>query len=334
MINTSSAYFVSMVYVPTHQDLKDAADRIKGKVLRTPFIYSDALTRFIGQDVYLKPECLQPGGSFKFRGANNAVAMLTEEERQKGVVAASSGNYGTALALAASRAGIKATIVLPNNSNTAPPCKAARIEKAGATIVRHGNHYGDSEVLANQLAEEKGLVLIHPFDDPRVVAGQGTIGLEIDEDAPEDLASVLVPIGGGGLISGITLGMKFTRPDVLVIGVESYVAPSLTEALKAGKPVPIEPLPTCADGLSPRFTGDISFEVASERIEQIALLTEEELMAGSKFCLEELKLVVEPSGAAGVGALIAGKVELPPGPLAVVLSGSNLDVKFIKKIIE
>ena len=202
--------------VPTHQDILDAERRIKGKILRTPFIFSDPLSRLVNARVYLKLESMQPGGSFKLRGAINAVTMLTPEEREKGVVAASSGNHGIALALAASQSGIKATIVLPDN---APQVKVEKIEKAGGTILRHGSHYGYSEEKAAELGK-KELVLVHPFDDPRVVAGQGTIGLEIDEDAPPDLEVVLVPVGGGGLVSGIALGLKYTRPRVEVIGVE------------------------------------------------------------------------------------------------------------------
>ena len=205
--------------VPTFQDIQDAARRIEGLVLRTPLMFSDPLSRRVNMDVYLKLESLQPGGSFKFRGANNAVSMLTAQEREKGMVAASSGNYGTALAMAASRARITATIVLPDN---APKVKVKRTENAGPTIVRHGAHYGDSEVKAAELGKE-GLVLLHPFDDPRVVAGQGTIGLEIDEDAPQDLETVVVPVGGGGLTSGIALGLKYTRPQVEVVGVECYM---------------------------------------------------------------------------------------------------------------
>jgi len=317
------------VTIPTFKDIQDAARRIEGLVLRTPLIFSDPLSRQVNMDVYLKLESLQPGGSFKFRGANNAVSMLTAQEREKGVVAASSGNYGTALSLAASRAGITATIVLPDN---APKVKVERIKKAGATILRHGAHYGDSEVRAAELGKE-GLILLHPFDDPLVVAGQGTIGLEINENAPQDLETVVVPVGGGGLISGIALGLKYTRPQVEVVGVECYAAPSLTEALKAGKPVPIEPLPTCADGLSPRYTGDISFEVASERIKRVLLLTEEELMQGVRYCLEELHLVVEPSGAAGVCALLSQKLETKGGPVCVVVSGSNLDRKYFREAL-
>ena len=315
--------------VPTFQDIQDAARRVEGLVLRTPLIFSDPLSRQVNMDVYLKLESLQPGGSFKLRGASNAVSMLTAQEREKGVVAASSGNYGTALALAASRAGIRATIVLPDN---APKVKVERIKNAGATIIWHGAHYGDSEMKAAELSNE-GLVLLHPFDDPRVVAGQGTIGLEIDEDAPQDLETVMVPVGGGGLISGIALGLKYTRPQVEVVGVEAYAAPSLTEALKAGKPMPIEPLPTCADGLSPRYTGDISFEVATERIKRVLLLTEEELIEGVRYCLEELHLVVEPSGAAGVCALLSQKLEVNEGPVCVVVSGSNLDRKYFKEAL-
>jgi len=316
--------------VPTFQDIQDAAERIKGLVLRTPFIFSDSLSRRVNRDVYLKLESLQPSGSFKFRGANNAISLLTEGERRKGVVAASSGNYGAALALAASWAGIKATIVLPGN---APTVKVKRIEDAGATILRHGAHYGDSEEKALEMSR-KGMVLVHPFDDPRVVTGQGTIGLEINEDAPTDLETVIVPVGGGGLISGIALALKETRPQVEVVGVEPRAAPSLTAALKAGKPVPIEPLPTCADGLSPRYTGNISFEVASDRIKKVILLEEKELMEGVRFCLEELHFVVEPSGAAGVGTLLFNKLEIGGGAVCVVISGSNLDKKHYREALD
>ena len=315
--------------VPTHQDILKASKRINDTILRTPFLFSDALSRRVNTGVYLKLESLQPGGSFKFRGVNNAVSTLTPKEREKGVVAASSGNHGIALALAASRLGIQATIVLPDN---APPVKVERIREAGAVILRHGSHYGFSEEKAAELGKEE-FVLIHPFDDTRVVAGQGTIGLEIAEDAPSDLEALLVPVGGGGLIAGIALGLKYTRPRIEVIGVEPHAAPTLTEALKAGKPVPIRPRPTCADGLSPRCTGDISLEVATDRIRRVILLTEEELIEGVRFCLEELRLVVEPAGAAGISALLAGKVETKNGPVGVVVSGSNLDKKYFQQAL-
>ncbi len=318
-----------MTHIPTHQNILKAAQRIESKVLRSPLMYSDSLSGLSEARVFLKLDSLQPGGSFKIRGATNAVALLGEDERRRGVVAASSGNYGTALALAAQREGIKATIVLPKN---APSVKVERIRKAGATILRHGDHYGDSEQEAVRLAEQ-GLVLIHPFDDPRVVAGQGTIALEIDQDAPADLDTTLVPVGGGGLIAGVALGLKPTRPNVEVVGVEPLAAPSLTAALNSGKPVPIEPLPTYADGLSPRSTGEISFEVARERIDRVLLLTEDEIMEGCRYCFKELHLVVEPSGAAAVSALIAGKLESKGHSIAIVLSGSNLDPKYFPQVM-
>jgi len=317
-----------MVFIPGKAEILEAARRIQGRVLRTPLVYSDALSGQLGFPVYLKLESLQVGGSFKFRGATNAVHSLTEEEKRQGVVAASSGNYGTALALAASRSRIHAVIVLPEN---APPVKVSRVCKAGGNILRHGAHYGDSEVKAAQLAR-KGLTLIHPFDDPRVVAGQGTIAIEIDEDAPHELEKVVVPVGGGGLIAGVALGLFHRRPGVEIIGVEPVAAPSLTRALEAGGPVPIEPLPTCADGLSPRSTGEISYEVARNHVNHTVLLGEEELLAGSRYCFHELKLVVEPSGAAGVAALLSGRISAS-GPIAVIVSGSNLDPKYYERVI-
>lgn len=319
-----------MAIVPSHDDLVAAAENIAGKALRTPLLYSQRLKEIVGGDVFLKLESLQPGGSFKLRGATNAVALLTEEERRMGVVAASSGNYGTALALASRRSGISATIVLPDN---APPVKVERIRKAGAKILRHGAHYGDSEQKAAELGKQ-GLVLIHPFDDSRVVAGQGTISLEMNQDAPENLDLAVVPIGGGGLIAGVALGLQYTRPGVDVIGVEPFAAPSMTKAFEAGRPVAIEPLPTCADGLSPRITGEISFEVAQERISDVKLLTEEELLEGVRFCFRELKIVVEPSGASGIAALLAGKLEVRDRTVAVVVSGGNLDSKYFPEIME
>jgi threonine dehydratase len=318
-----------MPYIPSYQDLIDAGRRIEGKILRTPLIFSAPLSERVGTDVFLKLESLQHGGSFKYRGATNAVATLTEDERRKGVVAASSGNYGTALALAALKAGVKASIVLPDN---APAVKVDRIRKAGATIIRYGSHYGESEEKAAQLGQTDA-VLIHPFDDPRVVAGQGTIALEIDQDAPSDLAAVVVPVGGGGLVSGVALGFKYLRPELEVIGVEPVSAPSLTKALEANVPVAIEPLPTCADGLSPRYTGKISLEVAKDRIGKVVLLSEEELLEGSRYCFHELKLVVEPSGAAAAAALLAGKLEIGERPVAAIISGSNLDQKYFSAVV-
>lgn len=313
-----------MVNIPRFSDIQAAAQRIRPEVLWSPLVYSDVLSTRVGKRVFMKLDSLQPGGSFKLRGATNAVKSLSAEQCRKGVVAASSGNFGTALALAAKSAGIKATIVIPDN---APAVKVERIRRAGAEIIHYGAHYGDSEQEAARLAEG-GLVLVHPFDDPLVVAGQGTIAMEIVHDGPPELDAVVAGIGGGGLIAGIAIGMHHLAPECAVYGVEPVAAPSMTEALKAGRPVPISPEPTCADGLSPRVTGCISFEVARKMVRQVALLSENELLEATRYCFRELKVVAEPSGAAGVAALLSGKVAKEEQCVAVVISGSNLDHRF------
>ena len=319
---------VTKTTIPTLEDIQGAANRIRGKVLRTPLIYSEPLSEFVDNEIYLKLECLQPGGAFKYRGATNAITLLSEEQRKAGIVTASSGNHGIAVALAAGKAGVKATIIVPKN---APQVKVDRIRKYGATVIQYGDSYGDSEEKAWELAKE-GHFFLHPFDIPEVVAGQGTIGLELDNEAPRELESVLVPVGGGGLIAGVTLGMRYTRPHVKIIGIEPENGASLTAALKAGKPVPIEPKPTCADGLQPRFMGKISFEVCRDGPSPV-LISENDLLKAVKYCLDELKLVVEPSGAAGVAALLSNKYE-PSGTTAIIISGSNLDRKWLKKALE
>lgn len=313
-----------MANIPRFIDIEAAAVRIRPEVLWSPLVYAEALSTRLDKRVFMKLDSLQPGGSFKLRGATNAVKSLSAEQCRKGVVAASSGNFGTALALAAKRAGIKATIVIPDN---APAVKVERIRRAGAEIRHFGAHYGDSEQEAARLAEE-GLVLVHPFDDPLVVAGQGTIAMEVVADGPPDLDAVVAGIGGGGLIAGIAIGMHHLAPKCAVYGVEPVAAPSMTEALKAGRPVPISPEPTCADGLSPRITGGISFEVARQLVKQVELLSEDELLEATRYCFRELKVVAEPSGAAGVAGLLSGKVAKEEQCIAVVISGSNLDHRF------
>ena len=209
--------------------------------------------------------------------------------------------------------------------------KADRVRSIGVNVIQEGKSYGDSEQKAWEL-EKEGYHLIHPFDVPEVVAGQGTIALEIHEDAPDDLEAVLVPVGGGGLISGIALGMRYTREHVKVVGIEPERGASLTAAIEAGKPVPIEPEPTCADGLQPRFTGHISFEVCRDGPKPV-LVGEHDLLDAVRYCMDELRLVVEPSGAAGVAALISRRY-WPNGTTVVVVSGSNLDRTWLKKALE
>ncbi len=314
--------------IPTLEDIQTAAKRIRGKALRTPLIYSGILSEITGWDIYLKPECLQPGGAFKYRGATNAISLLSKEARLKGVITASSGNHGIAVALAAERAGVKAFIIVPED---APSNKVEIIKNAGARVLRFGENYDDCEGKAEELAGE-GYYFLHPFNIPQVLAGQGTVGLELNEDAPSDLHAVLVPVGGGGLISGVNLGLAHTRPNVDVIGVEPENCASFSAAHSAGELVEIEPKPTCAEGLHTRKIGAIAFQILKDGPAPVKV-TEKAIFAATRFCHEELKLVVEPSGAAGVAALLSESYK-PAGPTAVILSGSNLDRKMLRIVLD
>ena len=316
-----------MVAIPSLGELREARERISGKALRTPLLYCEPLSELTGRDVYVKNEGLQPGGAFKYRGATNAISQLSENERRKGVITASSGNHGIAVALAAKKAGVKATIIVPNS---APKLKVKMIEDAGAAIIRHGENYNDCEDRAREIMSEEGH-FIHPFEDPRVIAGQGTIGLEIAEDAPPDLIAVLVPVGGGGLISGTVLGLGYTRPGVKMIGVEPENCASFHAAHRAGRPVRIEMGPTCAGGLHTRRVGNTAYEILKNGPAPV-MVSEDDILEATRFCMEKLKLVVEPSGAAGVAALLSGKYE-QGGTTVVILSGSNLDRKWLRKVM-
>jgi len=317
-----------MFPIPSLGELRAAAERISGKALRTPLVYSEPLSELTGHDVYVKPEGLQTGGAFKYRGATNAISQLSEEQRKEGVITASSGNHGIAVALAAEKAGVKATVIVPNN---APDLKVKMIEDAGANIIRYGENYNDCEDRAREITSEAGH-FIHPFEDPRVIAGQGTIGLELAEDAPSDLHAVLVPVGGGGVISGIALGLGYTRSGVDIIGVEPENCASFHAAHSAEEPVWIDVGSTCAGGLHTRRIGNAAYEILKNGPAPV-MVSEEEILEATRFCIERLKFVVEPSGAAGVAALLSGRYE-PVGTTIVILSGSNLDRKWLEAALE
>jgi len=317
-----------MFAIPSLGELRAAAERISGKALRTPLIYCGPLSELTGRDVYVKPEGLQPGGAFKYRGATNAVSQLSEKERKEGVVTASSGNHGIAVALAAEKVGVKATVIVPNN---APELKVKMILGTGANIIRYGENYNDCEVRAREITGEKGH-FIHPFEDPRVIAGQGTIGLELAEDAPSDLHAVLVPVGGGGVISGIALGLGYSRSGVKIIGVEPENCASFHAAHCAGEPVWIDVGPTCAGGLHTRRIGKTAYGILKNGPAPV-MVSEEAILNATRYCIEKLKFVVEPSGAAGVAALLSGRYR-PEGTTVVILSGSNLDRKWLRKSLD
>jgi threonine dehydratase len=286
----------------------------------TPLLPAPWLSEVVGVEVRLKCENLQRAGAFKMRGAYNAIASLPEEERRRGVITYSSGNHGQAVALAARMFGIPAVVVMPT---TAPAVKVEGARGYGAEVVMAGTMSTERFTRAMELAEERGLVVIPPFDDPRIIAGQGTVGREIlqDWDAVE---AILAPVGGGGLLSGVAAWVKRERPACRVIGVEPENADAMHRSVEAGAPVSIQLKPTLADGLMPVRPGDLTFAHTRELVDDVVLVTEESLAEATRRLLTSSKLVVEFSGAATVAALLSGSFRAA-GPTVAILSGGNLD---------
>ncbi len=304
-------------------DVQQAQKRIQPYVLRTPLLRQPALDPILGCQVYLKHEGFQFTGSFKLRGATNALLSLTEEERRRGVVAASSGNHAQGVACAAQRLGVDAVIVMPTNVN---PVKLEGCKAFGARTLLVGTLSSEREAAAAHLVETEGRVFIHPFDNAQVSAGQGTIGLEVLEDEP-DLDAVVVPIGGGGLISGIATAVKGLAPDCRMIGVEPAGAPRYAESLKAGHPVQLDHVDTIADGTRTDHGVERNFEVIRQRVDQLARAEDEWIRKAVKLLVSKAKLVAEPSSAMGVAAVLGGGLHFQPEQkVCFVLSGGNNDL--------
>jgi threonine dehydratase len=301
--------------------VRQAARRLRGVAVRTPLLPADWLSAEAGGvPVRLKCENLQRAGAFKMRGAYNTVALLSDEERRRGVVTASSGNHAQAVALVARMFGVAAVVVMPT---TAPPIKVEGARALGAEVIFAGTTSSERFHKAHELVEQRGLVMVPPYDDPRIIAGQGTVGLEILEDWPE-VENVLVPVGGGGLLSGVAAYIKRERPGCRVIGVEPARANAMRASLDAGEPVTIEARPTVADGLMPVRPGDLTFAHCSALADDVVLVDEDDIVRATARLLLRSKLVVEFSGAAAAAALASGRYPAG-GPTAVVLSGGNLD---------
>jgi len=302
-------------------DIRAAAERIRAIVHRTPLMSARLIGARAGVELHLKCECFQKTGSFKPRGALNKVLSLTDAERARGLVTVSAGNHAQAVAWAAQYVGAPAVVVMPVD---APRSKLDAVRGYGATVIEHA----DRATLFDKLHEEEartGAAFVHPFDDPVGLAGAGTVGLELMEQAP-DLDAVIVPIGGGGLMTGVACAVKALAPRCRVIGVELAAGPGMTPALAAGKPVPVTRPKTLADGLTPPFVGAIPLEVAKRHVDEIVLVEEAEIAAGMRALFERARLVVEGSGAAATGALLAGRVRLPRGArVAAIVSGGNVD---------
>ena len=299
----------------TLEDVRAARERIAGRVARTPLLPADAL------GASLKCEHLQRTGSFKPRGIVNAVASLGDDERARGVITMSAGNTAIALAYAGQALGARATVVMPE---AAPASKIEASRAYGADIVLHADRVTLGDRLRTE-REARGAVLVHPYDDARVIAGQGTIGLEILDDIP-DVDLVVVPVGGGGLIAGIAVALAALRSRVRVIGVETRGAPTMRVALDAGEPRRLERIDTIADGLTAPIAGTLPFEIVRRRVADVVLIDDQAVLEGLRFLATRAKQVVEPAGAAAVGALLCGAVPRRAGERVVaILSGGNVD---------
>lgn len=312
-------------------DILAARDRLRGGVLVTPCGPSLALSEICGCRVFVKKEYLQTTGSFKERGARNTLLQLTAQQRARGVIAASAGNHALALAYHGKQLGIPVTVAMPIY---APIIKQSRCRGMGATIVLEGDTLSDARVRADAIAAEQGLSYINGFDDPRVIAGTGTIGLEILEQAA-DLDAVVVPVGGGGLIAGVSLALKALVPHINIIGVEPERCPSFSAALAAGKPVRVATSPTLADGLAVPMTGPNSFEIAKSRVDQIIQVGEEEIALAILRIVECEKGVVEGAGAAPLAAFLSGALrELRGKSVCLLLCGGNIDPTVLGRVID
>jgi len=306
---------------------EQARARMGAFVSHTPLLTSRLLSERTGFDVRLKAELFQRGGSYKIRGPMNKFAQLTEEQKRRGVICSSAGNHAQGVALAAARYGIKAVVVMAEN---ATPSKIAATRAYGADVVLHGTIWDEANEKAKQLVAEKGYTYIHPFDDEQLIVGQGTVGLEIYDDWPA-VELALVPIGGGGLISGVSTALKACNPAIKVIGVESSGAPGMTRSVREGTLVTLDTVDCIIDGLRVKRVGELNFEIVKRYVDDLVTLPDEQIFEAVVWIMSHLKVVPEGAAAAPVGALLQGLVKAPPGTKVVcVLSGGNVNLDQLK----
>ena len=310
-------------------DVRRAADRLRGVANRTPVAASRTLDGMLGAQVFFKCENLQRGGAFKFRGAYNRVAALSPEERARGVVAFSSGNHAQGVALAARELGVPATVVMPSD---APALKLAATREYGAEVVTYDRLTQDREGIARQLAQERGLTLVPPYDHPLIMAGQGTAALElIEEVGPLDW--LLAPVGGGGLLSGTVIAATGLLPDINVVGVETETSNDWVLSLAAGRPVRIAPPDTIADGMRTQQPGALTFPIVQKLAHGVTTVSDDEVKAAMRFLLLRMKLLVEPTGAVPVALLLSGRLHVRGQRVGVILSGGNADPALVAEVL-
>ncbi len=307
-------------------DIHAAMKRIRSDIIRTPLVLSDAASARVGIPVYLELENLQRTGAFKVRGALSRIKTFTLEELRRGVICASSGNHGLGVAYAASRMGARCIVVLPENAN---PHKIVLLKKLGAEIVEHGITSDVRQIKVDELSARHGYVQVHPFSDPALIAGQGTVGLEILEDLL-DADEVYVPIGGGGLISGISTAIKEQRPATRVYGVEPKLSNAMSEALRHGGPFALDRVETIADGLAAKITEELNVSIVRRYVDDILLVSDRDIMDAVFFLLEHAKILVEPSAAASFAGLLANPRR--SGKAVAVISGGNVTLQQIEKL--
>jgi threonine dehydratase len=311
------------------EEIEAAQKKIQKVILRTPMIYSDTFSKLTGEKVFLKLENLQKTGSFKIRGAYYKLSQLTPSMKKRGVVAASAGNHAQGVALASSLLGIHCTIVMPEGVSLA---KQMATQAYGGEVVLYGQNTDEALDYAKKLAKS-GKSLIHPFDDEQVIAGQGTIGLEILREVPE-VGAIIVPIGGGGLISGISTIVKKTRPDVKMIGVQANHAPSAFHSLNRKKIVEVKVMPTLADGIALQRVGKITFPLIQEGVDEIVIVGENEIASAILLLMERKRIVAEGAGATPLAALLSRRLKTRSKKVVLVISGGNIDFHLLDRIIE
>jgi len=311
--------------------IRQARDMLQDIIRPTPLLADALLSNELGASIFLKAECLQRSGSFKVRGAYNKISRLSDDEKSRGVVTGSAGNHAQAVALAARLHNISATIVLPER---APLTKVKNTKAQGAEVILHGASFDEAVAYSRQIGRERGLTYVHAFDDELVIAGQGTIGLEIVDDLPS-VTIVIVPIGGGGIISGIAIAVKSLVTNVRVIGVQAANVAPVNRSLEAGHPIEVGTQFTIADGIAVKRPGEVTLPLIREFVDEVIEVTEDEIGRGIYHCVQNNRIVVEGAGAASVAALIARKVDIKPSDaVCAVLAGGNIDANLLALILE
>ncbi len=312
-------------------DIRAARETVRDVITLTPMLHDETLSRDFGVPVFLKAECLQRSGSFKIRGAFNKISSLTAEEKARGVIAPSAGNHAQGVALAASVHGVTCTIVMPS---FAPLTKVEATRGYGATVILEGTTFDDAAAHARALATERGLTYVHAFNDEKIMAGQGTIGLEILEALPE-VSVLIVPIGGGGLIAGIATAVKALKPSVRIVGVQAEGCAAVKPSLAAGAPVAVAAAQTIADGIAVKRPGELTLPIIQALVDEVLEVSDDDIARAIVHCSQRAKLVVEGAGAAGLAALIAGKIKLEPmDTVCALLCGGNIDGNLLSRVIE